>query len=84
MESRDIWDAFTSTRCAGCGGSKGSYRAFCQYCYGELPKALQAPLWQKFGPKFEQAYMGCLSWFRTHPFVGVHRAKQQSLFGEST
>lgn len=84
MESRDIFAAFTSTHCAGCGGSKRRHVAFCKFCYAELPAALKNALWQRFGSGFEQAYMGCLSWFRTHPFVGVHRARQQSLFGDTT
>jgi len=84
MESRDIFAAFVSTACAGCQGRKGNYRAFCQHCFRQLPKALQAPLWQRYGPNFEQAYMGCLSWFRTHPFQGEHRARQKSLWEDAS
>ncbi len=29
----------------------------------QLPAALKGALWQRFGSGFEQAYMGCLSWF---------------------
>jgi len=84
MESSEIWEAFIGTKCAGCGGTKRRQNAFCVFCYGELPKALKNALWQRFGSGFEQAYMGCLSWFRTHPLQGVHRAQQKNLFGEST
>ena len=84
METSEIFAIFAGTKCSGCGGTKGSYRAFCQYCFRELPKALQAPLWQKYGPKFEQAYMGCLSWFRTHPLQGVHRAQQKGLWDDAS
>jgi hypothetical protein len=84
MESSDIFAAFTSTHCAGCGGTKRVRNAFCIHCYRELPRALQSSLWQKFGPKFEQAYVASLSWFRTHPWQGEHRAKQESLWKEGT
>ena len=84
METSEIWQAFMSKKCAGCGGLKRPHNAFCKYCYGELPVKLKNALWQTFGSGFEQAYMACLSWFRTHPFQGVHRAKQQTLFEEST
>lgn len=80
MESSDIFRAFVGKSCDGCGGAKRGYTAFCKYCYGELPHALQASLWKKFGSGFEEAYQASLSWFRTHPFQGEHRAKQQNLF----
>jgi hypothetical protein len=82
VESREIWNAFMSERCAGCEGVKCRRKAFCRACYGQLPPALKNALWQTFGSGFEQAYMGCLSWFRTHPLQGEHRAKQKSLFEE--
>jgi hypothetical protein len=86
METAEIWKAFMSKTCAGCGGTKKPRQAFCNYCYRELPLALRSSLWKKFNDGFDQAYMGCLSWFRTHPFQGEHRAEQTNLFfkkGES-
>jgi hypothetical protein len=80
MESRDIFDAFISKYCAGCHGAKAPRRPFCIDCYQQLPKALQRSLWKKHGDGFDQAYMACLSWFRTHPLQGNHRARQESLF----
>lgn len=86
MESAEIFAAYVGRKCLadGCGGPKSAFAAFCKWCYAELPQALRVALHQKFGPKFEQAYVASLSWFRTHPLQGVHRAKQQSLFKEST
>jgi hypothetical protein len=84
MESSDIWQAFLSKQCAGCQGVKRSRNAFCTHCYHQLPAGLRSALWQRFGARFEQAYMASLSWFRTHPFQGVHRAQQKTLFEEST
>jgi hypothetical protein len=80
MESSDIFAIFAGTRCEGCQGTKKRHHAFCIWCYRELPKALQGALWQRFGSGFEQAYVACLSWFRTHPFQGEHRAKQKGLW----
>lgn len=80
VESNEIFAAFSGKVCAGCSGTKRRHVAFCSWCYRELPAALKNALWQRFGSGFEQAYMGCLSWFRTHPLQGVHRAKQQDLF----
>jgi hypothetical protein len=80
MESDEIFAAFSGKQCAGCSGSKRPHNAFCKYCYAELPPKLKSALWQRFGSGFEQAYMACLSWFRTHPFQGEHRAKQKTLF----
>jgi hypothetical protein len=80
MNTREIWDAFTGIQCAGCGGVKRKFSGFCVPCYRQLPKALQNTLWQKFGSGFEQAYQACLSWFRTHPLQGEHRAEQRNLF----
>ena len=84
METADIWKAFMSTACAGCGGTKKPRNAFCLFCYREMPLALRSSLWKRFGDGFEEAYMACLSWFRTHPYQGVHRAQQKTLFEEST
>ncbi|MGH9496003.1 MAG: hypothetical protein ACRD3B_13470 [Candidatus Sulfotelmatobacter sp.] len=86
METADIFAAFSGTKCQapGCGGSKHSMNAFCKFCYAELPQKLRNALWQRYGDGFEQAYVASLSWFRTHPLQGVHRAKQESLFKEST
>jgi hypothetical protein len=83
MNTEDTFHAFAEKRCAGCGGEKQKYNAFCLPCYRQLPKALQSSLWKKFGSGFEEAYHGSLSWFREHPLQGAHRAKQQKLFGES-
>ena len=66
MEDREVFEAFMSTECAGCGGAKRSRNAFCIACYHRLPKALQASLWKRFGSGFEQAYHACLSWFRVN------------------
>lgn len=84
MESSDIFAAFAGTKCFACGGTKSRHNAFCKYCYQELPKALQNALWQRFGSGFEQAYMGCLSWFREHPLQGEHRAKQKNLWEDAS
>jgi hypothetical protein len=84
MESREIWDAFMSKQCAGCEGVKRARNAFCVDCYQQLPTALKSALWQRFGSGFEQAYMGCLSWFRTHPLQGEHRAKQRGLWEDAS
>lgn len=81
MESREIFEAFAGTHCAGCEGTKRTYNAFCLSCYRQLPGALQSSLWKRFGSGFEEAYQASLSWFRTHPLQGEHRAKQQKLFG---
>ena len=80
MESNEIFAAFVSKHCAACDGSKRPHNAFCTHCYAELPRALKQSLWKRFGQGFEEAYQGSLSWFRTHPFQGEHRAKQKSLF----
>ncbi len=84
METAQIWEAFMATHCAGCDGVKRPRNAFCVNCYRQLPAKLKNALWQKFGSGFEQAYMACLSWFRTHPLQGEHRAKQQGLFNDAT
>jgi hypothetical protein len=82
METSDIFAAYTGKKCQapGCGGAKSGFSAFCKWCYAELPQALRVALHQNFGEKFEQAYVASLSWFRTHPLQGVHRAKQEKLF----
>lgn len=80
MESNAIFAAFCSTRCAGCEGAKRKHNAFCTACYHQLPPALKQSLWKRFGQGFEEAYQGCLSWFREHPLQGEHRAKQEELF----
>jgi hypothetical protein len=83
MESFQIFEHFVGTVCAGCNGEKQKRNAFCLPCYRLLPKALQSSLWKRFGAGFEEAYHGCLSWFREHPLQGDHRVKQENLFGES-
>ena len=80
-EFSEIFEAFVSTKCAGCHGTKRHHNAFCQWCYRELPAALTSSLWKRFGSGFEEAYHASLSWFRTHPFQGEHRAKQQGFVG---
>jgi len=80
METSDIFRAFSSHDCAGCGGRKRPMNAFCKLCYAQLPFRLKNALWQRFGSGFEQAYMGSLSWFREHPLQGEHRAKQKALW----
>ena len=80
MESDAIFAEFAGTRCAGCGGTKRRHNAFCVWCYRELPAALKQSLWKRFGSGFEEAYQGCLSWFREHPWQGQHRAQQKDLW----
>ena len=82
MESNEIFSAFAGTKCGGCGGLKPRHQGFCKWCFRELPAALKTPLMRRFDEKFQQAYVACLSWFRTHPFQGEHRARQQGLFEE--
>lgn len=82
METNEILEVFLGEKCAGCGGKKRRHNAFCTWCYRELPAALKSSLWKRFGQGFEEAYQASLSWFRTHPFQGVHRAKQKGLFEE--
>lgn len=82
MESSEIFAIFAGVKCQACEGHKSRNNAFCPFCYRELPKALQSSLWKRFGSGFEEAYQACLSWFRTHPWQGEHRAKQQGLFEE--
>lgn len=84
MESNEIFAVFSGTKCAGCGGTKSRMNAFCKWCYRELPQKLKSALWQRFGSGFEQAYMGCLSWFREHPLQGEHRAKQKNLWEDAS
>lgn len=84
METNEIWNAFMSTHCVACDGAKRPRNAFCKLCYQQLPARLKNALWQRFGSGFEQAYMGCLSWFREHPLQGDHRAKQKALFSDAT
>jgi hypothetical protein len=90
METSDIFAAFTGKKCEapGCSGSKLAFHFFCKWCFAELPKALQNALWaastnrrkREWGKADDQAYVASLSWFRTHPLQGVHRAKQEKLF----
>lgn len=84
MESSEIFDAFVGKLCAGCGGTKRSRNAFCVWCYRELPAALKSSLWKRFGSGFEEAYHASLSWFRTHPLQGEHRAKQRGLWEDAS
>lgn len=84
MESRDIWNAFMSERCAGCEGVKCRRNAFCRACYAQLPAALKSSLWKRFGSGFEEAYQACLSWFRVHPLQGEHRARQKGLWEDAS
>lgn len=80
MESSEIFAVYSGPRCEGCEGPKRCYNAFCGACYHQLPAALKSSLWKRFGSGFEEAYHASLSWFRTHPLQGAHRAKQQTLF----
>lgn len=84
MESHEIYEAFLSLKCAGCGEAKKVRNAFCHPCYSQLPSALKSSLWKRFGSGFEEAYQACLSWFRTHPFQGSHRAKQKGLWEDAS
>ena len=84
MESSDIFAIFAGKKCEGCGGSKKPHNAFCIWCYRELPPGLKNSLWKRFGQGFEEAYQACLSWFRTHPLQGEHRAKQKSLWEDAS
>ena len=80
MESNEIFAEFASKKCSGCGGTKRRMNAFCPWCFRELPPGLKSSLYKRFGSGFEEAYQACLSWFRTHPLQGVHRAQQERLF----
>ena len=82
METKEIFYAFMGKCCAGCDGVKRAHNAFYLACYRQLPQALKTSLWKRFGEGFEEAYQACLSWFRTHPLRGAHRAKRQTLFEE--
>jgi hypothetical protein len=84
MESHAIFEAFLSTHCSGCDGVKKTRNAFCLLCYQQLPQALKSSLWKRFGSGFEEAYQACLSWFRTHPLQGEHRAKQKGLWEDAS
>lgn len=84
MESSEIFANFSGMRCAGCGGAKRKRNAFCNWCYAELPPALKSSLYKHFGSGFEEAYQASLSWFRTHPFQGEHRAKQKNLWEDAS
>ncbi len=81
MESAEIFEIFCARKCHVCGGGKRRGTAFCTWCYRELPKALQNSLWKRFGSGFEEAYMGSLSWFRTHPVKTRKSGEQPDLFG---
>lgn len=84
MESSDIFAIFAATQCQGCEGTKRPMNAFCKWCYAELPSALKSSLWKRFGSGFEEAYQASLSWFRTHPYQGEHRAKQKGLWEDAS
>ena len=82
MTSDEIFAVFMSRKCEVCGGTKRQSTAFCTWCYRELPKALQNSLWKRFGSGFEEAFMACLSWFRTHPLKTRKSGEQPKLFEE--
>lgn len=84
MESSDIFAIFAGTKCQACEGTKRPMNAFCKWCYAELPPALKSSLWKRFGSGFEEAYQASLSWFRTHPYQGEHRAKQAGLWEDAS
>lgn len=84
MESSDIFAIFAGTKCQGCSGEKRPMNAFCNSCYRQLPAALKSSLWKRFGSGFEEAYQASLSWFRTHPFQGEHRARQKGLWEDAS
>lgn len=84
MESREIFEVFSGTKCQSCDGTKRRLNAFCSWCFRELPPALKSSLYKRFGQGFEEAYQASLSWFRTHPFQGEHRAKQKGLWEDAS
>ena len=84
MESSEIFAIFADTHCQGCGSMKRRHAAFCTNCYRQLPAALKSSLWKRFGSGFEEAYQASLSWFRTHPFQGEHRARQKGLWEDAS
>jgi hypothetical protein len=84
MESSDIFTIFAGTKCQGCSGVKRPMNGFCNSCYRQLPAALKSSLWKRFGSGFEEAYQASLSWFRTHPLQGEHRAKQKNLWEDAS
>ena len=67
MEDQQVYSAFTSKECAGCGAAKIPFNAFCAPLLSTVAPALRQSLWKRFGQGFEQAYHACLSWFRVHP-----------------
>ncbi len=83
MNPEEIIAVLFGKRCQVCGGTKKRNAAFCTWCYRELPKALQSSLWKRFGDGFEEAYMACLSWFRTHPVKTRKSGEQPTLFKEN-
>jgi hypothetical protein len=46
--------------------NSGGGKSYLVRCYRRLPAALRQSLWKRFGEGFEQAYHGCLSWFRVN------------------
>lgn len=82
MKTTEIWEHYSGHKCHACGGWKRKQDAFCFACYMRLPALLKSSLWSRFGGDFEQAYCGCLSWFRVNPrlFTEAEKPVQQGLF----
>lgn len=84
MESDAIYADFSGRICRACHSIKRRHVAFCESCYRKLPALLRSSLWKRFGEGFEQAYSGCLSWFRIQSPLRVNEARQKSLFEDAS
>lgn len=83
MESDAIFADFSGRICAGCHSVKRRQTAFCEKCFHRLPALLRSALYKRFGEGFEQAYCGCLSWFRIHSVQRGNELRQKSLFEDA-
>lgn len=52
------------TVCCVCGVTKAKQNGFCRACYFSLPKAMQRPLWQRFGEGYEFAHQAAREWLQ--------------------
>lgn len=82
METAEIFAEFSGRICPACHSIKRRQVAFCEDCFRKLPALLRSSLYKRFGDGFEQAYCGCLSWFRIQSPVRVSQ-KQKSLFEDA-
>ena len=65
--SRQAWAEFMAMECCVCHGAKLVRNGFCRACYFRLPKALQKPMWKRFGDGYETAHAAAREWLRAHP-----------------